>query len=62
YVAIEDVVSVAKPVLRHRIIPNYSAQAEGISTDQIVDRLLQDLPRHGSEGLERSSLGSLVRN
>ncbi len=62
YVAIEDVVSVAKPVLRHRIIPNYSAQAEGISTDQVVDRLLQDLPRHGSEGLERSSLGSLVRN
>jgi MoxR-like ATPase len=62
YVAIEDIVSVAKPVLRHRIIPNYSAQAEGISTDQVVDRLLQDLPRHGSEGLERSSLGSLVRN
>ncbi|HET6201796.1 MAG TPA: MoxR family ATPase [Planctomycetota bacterium] len=61
YVAIEDVVSVAKPVLRHRIVPNFSAQAEGISTDQIVERLLGDLPRHASEAVDRSSLGSLVR-
>jgi MoxR-like ATPase len=37
---IEDVMSVAKPVLRHRIVRNYKAEAEGIQPDHIVDHLL----------------------
>jgi MoxR-like ATPase len=37
---IEDVRAVAAPVLRHRIVRNYKAEAEGISTDEIVKRLL----------------------
>ena len=37
---IEDVKAVAAPVLRHRIVRNYKAEAEGISTDEIVKRLL----------------------
>ena len=61
YVAIEDIVAVARPVLRHRIIPNFSAQAEGITTDAIVDRLLQELPRHRSDAIEKSSIGDVVR-
>jgi MoxR-like ATPase len=39
--ATEDVVAVAKPVLRHRIITNFTAQSEGISPDGIVDKLLE---------------------
>ena len=37
---IEDVKSVAKPVLRHRIIPNFNAEAEGLKSDDILDYLL----------------------
>jgi len=37
---IEDVQAVAKPVLRHRIIRSYHAEAEGLSADDIIQRLL----------------------
>jgi MoxR-like ATPase len=40
YVSIEDIQAVAKPVLRHRIIPNFAAQSEGLSSDDIVDKLM----------------------
>ncbi len=37
---IEDVKAVAKPVLRHRLIRNFKAEAEGISVDQIIEKLM----------------------
>jgi len=37
---IEDVQAVAKPVLRHRIIRSYHAEAEGLSADDIIQKLL----------------------
>ena len=37
---IEDVQAVAKPVLRHRIVRNFKAEAEGLSVDVIIDRLM----------------------
>ena len=37
---IEDVKAVAKPILRHRIVKNYKAEAEGMSVDQIIESLL----------------------
>jgi MoxR-like ATPase len=37
----EDVSAIAHPVLRHRIGLNFNAEAEGIGTDEIVDRLLE---------------------
>ena len=37
---IEDVKAVAKPILRHRIVRNYKAEAEGISVDNIIDNIL----------------------
>ena len=39
-VSCDDVRAVAKPVLRHRIILNFAAQAERISTDDIVEQLV----------------------
>ncbi len=45
YVSGEDVRSVARPVLRHRIICNFSAEAEGVTTDTIVERLIDTIPR-----------------
>lgn len=37
---IEDIQAVALPILRHRIIKNYKAEAEGMSTDDIIRKLL----------------------
>ena len=45
YVSLDDVKSVAPPVLRHRIMTNYHAEAEGITPDEIVRRLIPLIPR-----------------
>ncbi|MCX7887825.1 MAG: MoxR family ATPase [Verrucomicrobiae bacterium] len=45
HVALDDVVAIAHPVLRHRIIPTFNAEAEGIQVDQIIDRILEAIPR-----------------
>ena len=37
---IEDVQATAKPILRHRIVRNFKAEAEGITVDDIIDQLL----------------------
>jgi MoxR-like ATPase len=37
---IEDVKAVAKPILRHRIVRNYRAEAEGFSMDRIIEELM----------------------
>jgi MoxR-like ATPase len=44
HVSFEDVRSLTHPVLRHRIITNFHAQSEGVTTDQIVDTLLKQVP------------------
>ncbi len=44
HVAAEDIQAVAHPVLRHRILTNFSAEAEGITSDDIVDRLIRETP------------------
>ncbi len=43
-VAIDDIRKVAIPVLRHRLSTNFQAQAEGMTTDLVVKRLLAELP------------------
>jgi MoxR-like ATPase len=40
-----DVIAVAKPVLRHRIVKNFKAEAEGISTDTIVDEIITSVKK-----------------
>ncbi len=43
-VSCADIVSVTKPVLRHRIFTNFNADAEGIRPVDIIDRLLETIP------------------
>ncbi len=45
----DDVRAVALPALRHRIVTNFHAEAEGITADDVVRRLLQDVPEHPSD-------------
>lgn len=40
---ITDTKQVALPVLRHRILPNFNAEAEGVSTNQMIERLLEEI-------------------
>jgi MoxR-like ATPase len=47
-VSCQDVKSVAKPVLRHRLFTNFNADAEGVGPDQVVERLLQTIPEEGA--------------
>src|SRR5438034_354647 len=49
YVSCEDIRSVAVPVLRHRIITNFNAEAEGIKPEDIIRRLTEIIPRDPNE-------------
>ena len=40
---IEDVRAIAKPVLRHRIVRNFKAEAEGQSVDKLIDKLMEQV-------------------
>lgn len=44
HVTIEDIQALAKPVLRHRIVVNFAAESDGISSDDIIESLLQTTP------------------
>ncbi|NLY01757.1 MAG: MoxR family ATPase [Rhodopirellula sp.] len=43
-VAIEDVQKITVPVLRHRISTNFQAQAEGLTTEDLIERLVREIP------------------
>ena len=45
-VAVEDVRAMAKPALRHRILPSFYAESENISSDTIIDKLLAEIPEN----------------
>jgi MoxR-like ATPase len=44
-VSFEDIQAVAPAALRHRLILNFEAEAEGITTDHILTQILQDVPK-----------------
>src|SRR5262249_39578039 len=44
HVDFDDIRSMAHPVLRHRVLTNFRAESEGITTDQIIDQLLEMVP------------------
>jgi MoxR-like ATPase len=48
HVSIKDVQALAKPILRHRVIPNFYAEAEAITPDHIVEQLIESVPAPSS--------------
>ena len=44
-VSFDDIAAVAFPALRHRLIVNFEAEAEGITTDDVLDKILSEVPR-----------------
>jgi len=49
HVTIDDIKALAHPVLRHRILTNFYAESEGITSDDLVDRLLETVKPPASE-------------
>jgi len=47
-ISIDDIKKVAMPALRHRIIMNFEAEAEGVRTDAVIKNILETLPREAS--------------
>jgi MoxR-like ATPase len=45
HVSFEDIAALAPPVLRHRILTNFHAQSERVTTDQLITRLIEAVPR-----------------
>ena len=41
--SVDDVKAVAKPVLRHRIVTSFNAEADGVGAEQIIDKLIEDV-------------------
>ncbi|MEW4487568.1 MoxR family ATPase [Thalassoglobus sp. JC818] len=49
HVSAEDIQALAAPVLRHRIVTNFSAESEGITTDTVIKRLVEETPSREGE-------------
>ena len=62
YANCEDVRSVAFPVLRHRIMTNFNAEAEGIKPDDIIRRLIEIIPGDESETTTGGRLPEVFRS
>ncbi len=58
----EDVLAVARPVLRHRIMTNFNAEADGVRPDDIVSRLAQLIPIRPEDAADRGELPELFRS
>jgi MoxR-like ATPase len=54
-VAVADVRKIAIPVLRHRVSTNFQAQAEGLTTEDIIERLLRTIPEPDIPKYERQA-------
>jgi MoxR-like ATPase len=48
HVAVKDIQALARPILRHRVIPNFYAEADGIDSDRIIEQLLDAVPAPSS--------------
>jgi MoxR-like ATPase len=49
HVVVDDIESLAPPVLRHRIVPTFAAEAQGVAVDTIVSRMIQEMAKGGEK-------------
>ena len=55
HVSTEDIRQVALPVLRHRIVTNFNAEAEGVKSDTIVKKLIDYIPRQQYDEMDKNA-------
>ena len=61
HVTADDIHSVVHPVLRHRLITNFSAEADGIRTDDLIDQLLETITPDGSDPQSEQQMAAVMR-
>ena len=61
HVTPEHVQAVARPVLRHRILTNFNAEADQVTTDAIIEGMLRDIPVEGASAAEKKLMDAAVR-
>ncbi len=61
HVTPEHIKAVAHPVLRHRIITNFNAEADGVTTDGVITTLLKEIPVEGMGAGEKRKMDSVMR-
>jgi len=61
HVTPEHVRQVAKPVLRHRLLANFNAEADQVTTDDLVDSLLEEIPVDGLSTAQRRQMDEVLR-
>jgi MoxR-like ATPase len=61
HVTPEHVRAVARPVLRHRVLTNFNAEADGVTPDAIIDAMMADLPVEGASASERRQMEAVIR-
>jgi MoxR-like ATPase len=52
YVSADDIRAVAHPVLRHRVLTNFNAEADGVRSDDIIDRLVSEVSAEPSATMD----------
>jgi MoxR-like ATPase len=62
FVSTDDIRAVAKPVLRHRIVTNFNAEAEGLKPDDILARLIKHVPVDESEAALSGKLPKVFKS
>ena len=62
FAGIEDIKSVVHPVLRHRIVTNFNAEADGLRADDLVDRLVEAVPINPSEAEQSGRVAKVFRS
>ena len=58
---LDDIRAMAHPVLRHRLITNFNAEADGVTSDDIIDRLLDAVRPDAADAATAAQLGAVVR-
>jgi len=61
HTTIDHVRAVARPVLRHRILTNFNAEADRVTTDAIIEDLLERLPADGMSDGDRRQVDAVMR-
>ena len=57
----EHIRAVAQPVLRHRLITNFTAEADNVTTDSVIDALLDEISVEGGDAAEKRQMDAVMR-
>ncbi len=49
HATVEDIAALAKPTLRHRLVVNFAAESDGVTADQLIDRIVSETPTREDE-------------